>query len=239
MRKLSFCLLMLFLKCDINYAQSATSVGIKGGISIPNLKSSGDNPISSGWSSRQGPYFGAIAEINLSEHFCLRAELNYSSQGGKKNGKQVIPVDPYLYAVYDNEVKLNYLELPLLIKINLPINERYSFFINGGPYGGYLLSAKSVTAGLSNIYSNEDLTQPTLPAPVSFDASTDVKDQIKNFNFGIQGGIGFSYRMSSKAQYIFLTAGGNYGLIHIQRNEADGKNNTGAVTITIGYQFGL
>ena len=37
----------------------------------------------------------------------------------------------------------------------------------------------------------------------------------------------------------FLNAGGNYGLTHIQKDEVNGKNNTGAATITIGFLYNL
>jgi hypothetical protein len=98
-------------------AQSEIFFGVKGGISIPNLKApNGDNPVSSGWSSRQGPYFGLVSEFMFSRHFSLQVELNYSSQGGKKDGVQGIAssdffnpnpvpagVPKFVYATYKNE----------------------------------------------------------------------------------------------------------------------------------------
>ncbi|HRI22333.1 MAG TPA: porin family protein [Panacibacter sp.] len=241
-------LLVIFVTI-FNYssAQHNIFLGVKGGISIPNLKSSGDNPVSNGWSSRQGPYFGIVGELILDNHWSLQSELNYSSQGGKKNGLQAIPgaefaayfppgqtPPPYLYASYKSEAKLNYIELPILAKLNLPINNSFSFFINGGIYAGYLVSARNLTSGTSNIYLDDKLTMPLLPVALSFDAETDIKDEIKKFNFGIQGGVGFSYSVNSTNK-LQITGGGNYGLVHIQKDETNGKNNTGAATITLSY----
>ena len=31
------------------------------------------------------------------------------------------------------------------------------------------------------------------------------------------------------------TAGGNYGLVKIQKDKSNGENNTGAATVTLGY----
>ena len=249
MKRIFFCLLILLTLGKFCYAQQSVRLGLKGGISIPNLKASGDNPVSQGWSSGLGPYFGAIAEFGLSDHFLIQAELNYSSQGGKKNGLQAIAsepfvayfppgthVPPYIYAVYDNKANLNYLELPILLKVDFPFADKFAFFVDAGPYAGYLLSAKSVTKGTSNIYFDEGLTQPFLPAPVSFDATTDIKSEIKKFNFGIQGGIGVSMLFANESKLQF-SVGGNYGFIPIQKDEANGKNNTGAATVTLGYMI--
>jgi len=248
--KKQFC--FLFFSCITVFCiAQQTSIGAKGGISIPNLSSSGDNPVSSGWSSRSGPYFGAIAAFRVTDRISIQTELNYSSQGGKKNGLQAISSKPYtayfppgtdvpkyFYAVFNSEVKLIYLELPILVKIDFPFAEKFSFFIDGGPYGGYLLSAKNVTKGSGNVYADKELTQPFLPNAVSFDATTNVKDDIKKFNVGIQGGIGFSMRFQNESKLIF-SAGGNYGFIPIQKDEANGKNNTGAATVTLGYLIKL
>lgn len=200
-----------------------------------------------GWSSRLGPYFGLVAEYGVNEKFFIQTELNYASQGGKKSGLQGIsskkytaffpvgtPIPDYFFAVFDNEAILNYLELPILAKIEFPLNNKFGLFVNGGPYFGYLISAKNISSGSSNVYYDEELTQPVIPASVVFDAKTDVKDDINSFNFGIQGGVGLSFTLNNESK-LFITAGGNYGLKSIQKDEVNGKNNTGAATVILGY----
>ena len=229
------------------FSQNEFRLGLKVGISIPNLKSSGNNPVSKGWSSRQGPYTGVIAEMQIAKRFYLQAELNYSSQGGKKNGVQAIPtssfsayfppnttIPPYVYADYYSEVKLNYMELPVLLKIEFQIGHKISLFINGGPYAGYLLAAKNITSGLSNIYSDENMTRPLLPQPASFDQSTDIQSDLKKFNFGVQAGIGLSLNLPNGYK-LLLTGGGNYGFSDIQKDKTNGQNNTGAATVALAY----
>src|SRR5437899_10991011 len=78
------------------FAQPNLSLGVNGGISIPDLKGSGNNPVSKGWSTRLGPYTGIVAELQINNSFSLQAELNYSSQGGKKNGTLAIPTNQFL-----------------------------------------------------------------------------------------------------------------------------------------------
>lgn len=221
-----------------------SSIGLKAGIGIPNLTSgsSNQNPVADGWSSRLGPYFGITGQVPLAGIFSLQAELNYASQGGKKNGIQAIPntlapLPLYLYADFKSVARLNYLELPVMIRADFRLNDWLSFFANAGPYAGYLLMAKTIATGSSIIYADPQKTQPLTPAPTSFNATEDIKDQLKKFNVGIQGGIGLSCKLGKGA--LELAAGGNYGFLNIQKDTANGKNNTGAATITLGYKIHL
>ncbi len=227
------------------------SLGVKAGIAIPNLKApSSDNPVNTGWTSRLGPYFGFVAGFDISEKLSIQAELNYASQGGKKKGLQAVPgsafadmVPPgfplpdYLYADFNAEAKLNYIELPVMLKLSLPIGETASFFVNAGPYAGFLVSAKNVSNGASNVYADKGLTQPLTTEPVSFDTTQDIKDDISKLNAGIQLGVGFALNFGNGS--LFLTGGGNYGLTNIQKDPANGKNHTGAATVTLGYLIRL
>ncbi len=236
-----------FLVIQTANAQTVFRLGIKAGVSIPNLQSSGNNPVSSGWSSGQGPYAGVVAELQISSKFYLQGELNYSSQGGKKDGVQAIPtlgyeaffppgtpVPPYLFADFYSEAKFGYLELPVLLKAEFSISKTLWFFVNGGPYFGYILSAKNITSGSSKIYFDENLTQVFLPTAISFDQTMDIKSDLKKFNFGIQGGVGLALNLANLNK-LTLTVGGNYGLVPIQKDEANGKNNIGAATAALGY----
>ncbi|HWB24071.1 MAG TPA: porin family protein [Chitinophagaceae bacterium] len=248
-----YCLILaLLVTATINsYSQKDLLLGVKAGIDIPNLTAgngSGSNPVSKGWSSRLGPYFGAVCIYKLTGKFALQAELNYSSQGGKKNGKQAIPTSDftpnpptgtpeYLYANLNSVSRLNYLELPVMARLSFPLGKGWHFFVTGGPYFGYLVAAKDIVKGTSNVYADENEQMPLTPQAITFDNSQDVKSDIKKFNVGIQGGIGISTR--APAGSIMLNIGGNYGFIPIQKDKANGQNNTGAANITVGYLFKL
>lgn len=249
----SACFVIFFLVCAKQniYAQGTLFAGIKGGISIPNLKASGNNPVSSGWSSRLGGYFGIIAQYEVNERFSVQAEINYSAQGGKKDGIQAIPSAPYapyfppgfpvpeyLYSRFKSEARLNYLEIPVMAKLGFPLGESFSFFINAGPYFGFIMSAENVTTGTENIYLDNQLTQPLLPSSISFNNTQDIKSDLKSFNMGIQAGAGIYFILPSEDR-IMLTGGGNYGLIPIQKDKLNGENKTGAATITIAYMMKL
>jgi len=241
----------LFLAAPRVKAQSSLYLGVKGGISIPNLSAGGDNPVSKGYASILGPYFGVFAERGCSKHFSLQVELNYSAQGGKKDGTQAVPTAPfaayfppgapvpeYLYANFYSKAQLNYLELPILVKFHTSLGHQWKFVADLGPYVGYLLHAKDVTRDSSNIYFDAAEQQQFPVGKQDFSGNQDLTDQVHRFNFGIQGGIGLEYVVKGMG-YFYLHVGGNYGFLNIQRYAEDGKNNTGSATFALGYAMKL
>lgn len=248
MNKYLIITILLFILIVSN-TSAQNSIGIKGGISIPNLSagSSVQNPLNSGYSSRLGPDFAIFHDLEISKIFSLVSQLEYSSQGGKKDGLQAFPFPPefaqffppgqapkYLYADYKSEAKLNYFMLGELAKFNWHLgNSNCSFYFDGGPFAALLISAHQVTSGSSVIYADEQMQQPLTPDAQSFDNKEDIKDSLHTGNFGVEADLGLSFSFGNSK--IFIEGGGNYGFINIQKGSENGKNNTGAATVRIGY----
>jgi hypothetical protein len=242
---LSALLLLIMIAAATNtYAQQPMYIGARGGISIPNLTNgTGDNPMTKGYKSKLGVDFGIIADFPINNWFSIQTGLDYSQQGGKRDGMQAISnpypsqiQQDYLYADFKNEARLNYLQLPVQAKFNYAINDHFGAFIYAGPYVGLLLSAKTVTKGSSALYTDPN-GQNTVSEKQSFDQTTDIKDNTNVWNFGITGMIGISYKVPGGK--VFIEGGGNYGFINIQKHASDGKNYTGAGTVQIGYAYAL
>ncbi|MGZ3767570.1 MAG: porin family protein [Mucilaginibacter sp.] len=227
-------------------------LGVRGGISIPNLTAGGSNqnPLNTGYSSRLGPDAGAFAEFKFSNLFSLQPMIEYSSQGGKKNGMQAFPTpaqfaaffDPgpaptYLYANYNSEAKLNYLMIPVLAKFGWNLKKSpLRIYADTGPFVGFLLSAHQITSGQSQFYLDAGGTQPLQGAPSqSFNNDQNIKSQLNTTNFGFEANVGLNYKLGSGN--IFIEGGGNYGFLNIQKGTANGKNNTGAGTVSFGYSY--
>lgn len=229
------------------YSQSLT-IGVKGGISIPELKGGG-TPQSTGYSSRLAPNYGAYINYELNTSWSFQAEVLFSGQGGKKNGMQAIdnvpnlPVPPNttLYANFDNETIINYLEIPLLASYTISGgNSDFSEYVDAGPYLGILLNAKTQTSGNSSMYLDQAGTMPLTISgfpipPQSFNAETGITSSIKTLNVGITGGIGVKLNIGSSQ--LDLDLRGVYGFIPIQSDNSNGSNNTGALYLTVGYGF--
>ena len=227
-------------------------LGAHGGLSIPDIRGNQTDIFSRNFTSRQGPFFGIFMETKLDSHFSLVAELNYTSQGGKRAGLQPItmdlppglPIPPgtILYANFRNETILDYLEVPVIARLTFGTKLRY--FVNAGPYVGILIRARAVTEGTSALYLDEGGTMPiiippdTQPLEVDLGANTNVKDSLKSANVGLTGGGGLMYPLGPGD--LILEAHFQLGLTVIQKDVAtSGKSRTGAVVISLGYSFPL
>ena len=156
----------------------------------------------------------------------------------------MVPPGLNLYANYNNETALNYLEIPLLARYTFDLAGTLGLsrvYVDAGPYVGFLLSAKNTTGGMSSIYLDKSGTPLLLPPagqplpPLDFTASTDVKSDIQKLNTGITGGIGLARTFGPGD--LILDARGAYGLRDIQTDPKNGKNNTGSFVLAVGYEL--
>jgi hypothetical protein len=232
------------------HAQNVT-LGVRGGLSIPNLTagSGNQNPLNTGYSSRLGPDAGVFAEFKFSDLFSLQPMVEYSSQGGKKDGLQAFPTPSqvaamyppgaaptYLYANYNSEAKLNYLMIPVLAKFGWNFkNSPWRIYADAGPFVGFLLSAHQVTSGESPFYTDPAGQQALPGGSQSFNNTQDIKDQLHTTNFGFEANVGLNYKLG--LSNVFIEGGGNYGFLNIQKGTANGKNNTGAALAAVGYSY--
>jgi hypothetical protein len=243
-------LISLFAMLSVHSFSQSLFIGAKGGISIPNLSSGNSNPINSGYTSGLGPDFAAFGEYKVSDLFSLELSVEFSYQGGKKNGKQALPVPDwlaatyppgqapnYLYANFNASAAFHYLLVPLLAKFGGYFGQDSPWRLYGdvGPFVGFLLSAKSITSGSSNVYADPGETMPLLNTPLSFDTTADIKDQLNPTNFGVAANIGLAYETGPHR--FFFEVGGNYGFIVVQKDKANGENHAGAAVIRLGYAF--
>lgn len=232
------------------HAQQNFSLGMKGGINIPNLTASGSSPVSNGYKSRLDGDAALFVEWPVENNFSLQAQLEYSAQGGKKNGSQAFAVPAtyqsmfpagqvpdYLYANYKSEAKLNYLMLPVQAKFFFPIARHWRAYLAGGPFVSYLLNAHNLTSGSSIIYLDAAQSQPLVNESQHFDDKENIRNDLHQVNAGLAGNIGLMYRTGRNG--LFAEAGGNYGFFDIQKNGGDGRNKTGAALFSIGYQYRL
>jgi hypothetical protein len=256
MKKIIIVIILVCIVVTSLYAQPGSKrgdtdfeAGIFAGMNIPNLTGGGNNPLSSGWSSRIGASFGITGTLRLGENLFLRVDALYSSEGGKRDGMQPVDassLDPsvppgyYVYANFKNESILNYIEIPVMVKYKYPVGRSSAFYADLGPYAGILINAKQKTSGSSIVYADKEGKMPLSvdqttgePFPVSFDADTDILNDCNKFNFGLTGGIGFSRQIGVGDLSIDIR--GAYGLTAVQKNSQDGTNQTGNLLFALGY----
>ena len=222
--------------------------GVKGGLSLPKLSSSGSSEVSKGYLSISGPDAAIVADYKIRENLFVETGLEWSTQGGQKSGLQTIPASPelaqyfppgtnsdYLYADFESTVRLQYLMLPVLLKYTMPLgnSNRWKLYAEGGLFGAWLVTATGSAAGSSKVYFDKEETQQVGNVFVNFDSTGSIKNQLHNGNFGVEGNIGLLYQMNNAA--VFIEGGGNYGFIGLQKNSQNGVNHAGALIFRIGF----
>ncbi|GMT46012.1 MAG: hypothetical protein IEMM0006_1844 [bacterium] len=229
-------------------ARSASkfSLGVLGGLNIPRLRGGNNNEMSRDFTSRAGKVFGLTATLNLESNFALRVDVLYVGGGGKRNGIQAIdassfnpqaPAGTYFYASYSNESILNYAEIPIMLKYSIPVSKSSKFYVDFGPYVGFLLNAKQKTRGSGPIYADRAETIPVVSTAQSFDAITSVTNDINPVNFGLTGGIGFTQGVGFGN--VFLDIHSAYGLTIVQKSTQNGKSHNGNLSVALGYSIPL
>src|SRR6185503_259445 len=227
------------------------SLGFQGGLRTSEFSSADPSAIKldTKLDSRVGQQAAIFAEFGITKDFSLKPVIEYSSQGGKKLGIQGFATPDFVvaeypagqapqvvYANYNSEVKLNYLMIPLLAKFHwkspeLPLD----FYVDGGPFVGFLLSASQVNNGQSQIYANASMQQVVPGGPQSFNNSQNIKNQINPFNIGVESSLGISYYF--KSSRLFIEGGANFGLMDVEKSDINGKNESSSTVFAIGYAF--
>lgn len=246
MKKLAVTSFLLALVTIFSFGQanndSKFSLGIFGGLNIPRLNGGTGNELSRDYTSRSGGAFGLTSSLGLGSKFSLVVNLMYSSEGGKRNGVQAIdasainpqvPAGTYLYAAFNNESILNYLEVPVMVRYSIPLNKSQKVYANFGTYVAYLLNARQKTSGSSLIYADREETMIVIPAPMPFNASTNITSSINKINLGLTGGVGFLQKAGSGD--LFLDVRAAYGMIVIQKDPNNGSSHSGNLLLDLGY----
>jgi Outer membrane protein beta-barrel domain len=200
---------LMFLVCifsTLSFAQM--QLGIKAGLNLANL--SGDDI--SDTDSRTGFAGGLFFMYQFSDMFAIQPEAYYTMKGATDKGT----IEGFSY---DAEIKLDYIEVPLLLKFLIPIKgSGIKPAIFAGPSVGFNLSAKSkIEAGGQTF--EEDMQDV---------ASTD-------FGLVFGGGIGFPVGNGELGLDIRYILG--LSTIDDSADKADVKNSV--INFNLYYGFNL
>lgn len=163
----------------VNFTKAQTqspSIGIKGGVNFTNLYTEDvdDNNVLTSFNA------GLYANLPVSSAVSIQPELNFSRKGSE--------------LVYDNafasgttKLKLNYLEMPVLLKLNVTPN----FNVHFGPYAAYLIDGQATNESNNGSFNFEENIN---------------NDDLNKWDYGVAAGIGFDFASTS------LGIRYNYGL---------------------------
>jgi hypothetical protein len=189
-------------------ASAQVGVGIAGGSSLGMLY--GDSVEAS--STRSGPYFGAYAQWQFDRYAFLKAGVNYLQEGGEN--VTLNSVDSLTY-------ELKYIEVPLLIGLDLPFWTHFSLQAAGGVAVSFLNSC-GVGRGRDPALSECDSFTPGGAA------------QSTQWTIPVSGGFGFTIPETD----LTLIADGRYawGLTDAFES-SDAKTGTWVFRARIEYLF--
>src|SRR5882762_9360 len=101
-KSISPLLLIIWLFSSHMAGAQEFALGVRGGVSIPNLTSGSNNqnPLNTDYGSRLGPDSGIFAEYKFSDLFSLQGMAEFSAKVGKKNGLQAFTTPNELVSMY-------------------------------------------------------------------------------------------------------------------------------------------
>lgn len=116
------------------------------------------------------------------------------------------------------QTRFEYISIPILLKYF--VSENNDFYINGGPYLGYLLKIKNINDG-----EESDL---------------DFNNDFEKIDLGLTFGIGYNLDLSQKS-YLNFELRNNFGLTNIDSNNNNLFNRTkvNSLNLIIGWNFYL
>lgn len=171
-------------------------------------------------------YLGGVSlEYQLQEKLCLRVELNYERKSQKADNTMEIRFnfdqEPQLYN-FTTRKNYDYLIVPVLVKYSF--TDKNSFFVNAGPFVGFLLKA---------IQTN-DFNVPGFVDRPDLDLSNDYK----KLDYGLTVGLGKHFDIGTQNS-IHFEIRNNLGLAKINKNDVwnGGHVRTNSLSFMVGYSF--
>ncbi len=206
MKKILITILVILGAYSATFAQQTkgdVELGIYAGFSYANV--SGGGLVNAG--NKSGFNAGVAADFYFSNRWSLKTKLIFDQKGWG---------DGFFSTVNDNnsnfktDYRLNYITLPVMA--NWHFGKKRNWYLNFGPYVGYLAAAKAT------------------------DISTDVKDYFHNTDFGIAAGIGTKIRLSDNIK-LLLEYDEQAGLTDIFKSNPGSAIRNGRASLNVGFNF--
>ena len=168
---------------------------------------------------------GINADFKFSDYLSVRPGIFYSGKGGDIQyiesfaieGIGSIPED------IDQQFKLNYLEIPVILIGHLPLSDNFNILVGAGPYAAMYLNGKvTTTEGTSN--------------PETDNLKSGKNGELKSTDFGASALLGFE-----TGRGIIIDINYDIGLTNIIQNSNSSSTiqqlKTGSIYLSLGFAF--
>lgn len=230
MKKLNTIILFIFIFLLVNVSYSQVNLGLIGGVNIATL--SGNLNIDSEEESTDFKNItaigiGGIVDLSVNENISILFQPMYLQKGGKQS-----EAEPGV-GQFDAKLKINYLEIPALLKLTLGAN-------NVRPY---IMAGPSLGINISTDLEFS-LDAPGIP---TLDVSVDAGDVTESIDFGLVFGGGLSFVVNN--MMLFIEGKYSLGLSNVlkegtlelfdETSEVTGELKTRGIQIMGGVSFPL
>jgi hypothetical protein len=202
-KKLTLFVLSLFLAAPVaaQDVPGISSVGVKGGLSLASL-----NADNTDFSYGAGLTGGIYGQIGFTPIISPRAELLYVQKGGVIGSENLPGNEDVAYS-------LNYIEIPVLAKVNVPVVRQVFPSLYLGPYIGFAVS-RSITADGDDV------------------PGANPEDRFNTTDYGLT--IGTDVDFSFAGRNLVLSARYDWGLANVSADDASEEVGTSTFMITLG-----
>ena len=204
---------------NVSYAGVGLGIDFKGGLNLAKLRGDDVKDLEDmGLDIKMRP--GAVAGLGLgvviADMFVIQPEFLFAMKGIKSEMEES-------GMSLTSTFRLNYLEIPLLLKFNIPAGDVLIPNVYVGPALAINLSAK-----VTNEADPEELLQLS-----GLDDEIDMKDDTKAVDFGLAMGGGLDIKAGPGRVIIDIRYTLGFLIIDDTETEADMKN--GALSFIVGY----
>ena len=236
MREKILLLTALSLITAFSFSQS---IGIKLGVNLATIAD--DDSIDNTKKMVPGLYIGIPYAIAITDKFSIQPELAFVQKGGKTTYDDHSSQDIFGVTVttdYHSEstVKLNYLEIPILLKYAFA-TEGFMPYIGVGPSIGFAMSGNQ--SGSSTTTTSSSVTGTTTSSS-SYDESIDFEqDSVSKIDFSLLVTLGGAFPIGDNGNTVSLNLSYMLGLANLNNSSADLKLMNRGILITAGFSLDL
>lgn len=202
----------------LDYSGNRSRLRIQAGSNLADIKISGSDDSGISQKSNVGISFGMGYEMPLSYSVSFLPELIYTQKGTAFSEQNQ-------YGSYRVNMNLNYLQMPLLMKVGAGSGDVRPYIV-AGPYVAVKVSTKASiekTTGMYQGFTSE---------------GDDEIEGIKTFDYGLLSGVGMDFSVSPKTS-LGVSARYELGLANIVKDPEpeDGKIRNRVWAFTAGFSF--
>ncbi len=206
------------------YKEKRTEYGFLSGVNINTIRQHKVNTfLKESVTNYTGVSIGGYFKLNINKQFGLKILAQYDQNGYKLGGLSFENINGTGIAPGSVTIRTTYLNFPLVGEFTF--GNKIKYYVNGGPYVGFLLSSNVITkiSSTSNAIGSGTKSKT---------------DSYKSTNIGVSLGTGALIPISKKLALHFGLKN-NFGLMSIIKPIAtdDSKINTNAFSVFGGVNF--